>query len=37
MRVYPGLFPWVMDGFTPSEWEDVQKDLRDLERAQREA
>lgn len=36
MRLYPGLFPWRMERFTPDEWALVQRDMRALEAAARD-
>lgn len=37
MRLYPGLFPWLMFRFTPGELDAVEADVKDLERDRRQA
>lgn len=37
MRLYPGLFPWLMWRLTPGELDAIEADVKDLERDARAA
>lgn len=37
MRLYPGLFPWLMWRFTPGELDAIEDDVKTLEQDARQA